>query len=73
MAAWMAVTGHSRDRGPTSPSPGLYLDLGERLGALEHITSVWRYRFPQGKRATITSDELSEIFADFENGVSFDG
>jgi hypothetical protein len=56
-----------------SVAPTLYLQLGERLGAVEHVASYWRYRFPKDRLANVMTDELCEIFADFENCLDFDG
>jgi hypothetical protein len=46
-------------------APALFARLGERLGAIEHIVSFWRYRFQRGK-ARPDAGELMELFADFE-------
>lgn len=46
-------------------APGLFARLGERLGAIEHIISFWRYRFQRGKTQP-DAGELMELFADFE-------
>lgn len=53
-------------------APGLFHQLGERLGGIQHIMSFWRYRFPAGSRLLINGEELADIFADFEIGLSFD-
>jgi hypothetical protein len=53
-------------------APALFHELGERLGAIQHILSFWRYRFPAGVRQQITGDELSDILADFEVSLNFD-
>ena len=29
-------------------APYMFLELGEKLGAISHIVSFWRYRFPPG-------------------------
>ena len=29
-------------------APHMFLELGEKLGAISHIVSFWRYRFPTG-------------------------
>ena len=29
-------------------APYMFLELGEKLGAISHIVSFWRYRFPAG-------------------------
>jgi hypothetical protein len=51
-------------------SPQMFQALGERLGALEHIVSFWRYRFPDGDPPAIDVDELRDIFMDFETGLN---
>lgn len=52
-------------------SPRMFATLGERLGALQHISSFWRYRFPVGKPKLITPEELMGIFLDFEASLEF--
>jgi hypothetical protein len=52
-------------------APRLFNDLGERLGGIEHITSFWRYRFAK-EGATITPDELVDLFQDFESSLRMD-
>jgi hypothetical protein len=37
------------------------------------VASYWRYRFPKDRLANVMTDELCEIFADFENCLDFDG
>jgi len=46
-------------------APHLFLDLGEKMGAISHIASFWRYRFPRGAKLNIDSEELAAIFQDF--------
>ena len=48
-------------------APYMFLELGEKLGAISHIVSFWRYRFAPGHTA-VDSDELSAIFQDFSSG-----
>ena len=50
-------------------APELFNALGERLGAVEHLLSFWRYRVPHGKRPLLTADELIDMFSDFENSL----
>jgi len=52
-------------------APGLFHELGERVGAVQHITSFWRYRFPKGARVKISTDELYDLLADFEQSLNF--
>ncbi len=47
-------------------APRLFHELGERLGAIQHIVSFWGFRFPVGGRKTIDTDELIDLLADFE-------
>jgi hypothetical protein len=51
-------------------SPQIFQALGERLGALEHIVSFWRYRFPDGEPPAVGTEELRDIFMDFEAGLA---
>jgi len=53
-------------------APGLFYELGERLGAVHHIVSFWRYRFPHNARTKIGAEELVDLLADFEASLSFD-
>ena len=48
-------------------APYMFLELGEKLGAISHIVSFWRYRFAPGS-AQIDSEELAAIFQDFASG-----
>lgn len=52
-------------------APGLFHELGERVGAVQHITSFWRYRFPKSVRVRIATDELYDLLADFEQSLNF--
>jgi hypothetical protein len=49
-------------------APYMFLELGEKLGAISHIISFWRYRFPAGAPALVDAEELSAIFHDFSSG-----
>ncbi len=51
-------------------APYMFLELGEKLGAISHIVSFWRYRFPPGGPSHIDAEELSAIFQDFSSGFS---
>jgi hypothetical protein len=53
-------------------APGLFYELGERLGGVQHIISFWRFRFPDGARREIATEELCDLFADFEASLSFE-
>jgi hypothetical protein len=47
-------------------APAMFYALGERLGAVQHIVSFWRFRFPAGEEIEVTSEELIDILMDFE-------
>ncbi|MBV9550544.1 MAG: hypothetical protein JO256_12830 [Alphaproteobacteria bacterium] len=49
-------------------APYMFLELGEKLGAISHIVSFWRYRFPAGGIVHIDAEELAAIFHDFASG-----
>jgi hypothetical protein len=51
-------------------APPRFQDLGERLGAVQHISSFWKHRF-SGARAVVTPEELADLFSDFEECLSF--
>jgi len=52
-------------------APAMFTDLGERLGAVNHIVSFWNFRFPKGRQRQIGLEELIDIFNDFETSLSF--
>ena len=52
-------------------APSLFNELGERLGAVDHIISFWRFRFPAGKKPVVMAEELAGIFTDFEQSLSY--
>lgn len=52
-------------------APGMFATLGEHLGAVQHIVSFWRYRFPRGKARVIGHEELQDVFLDFEDSMTF--
>ena len=48
-------------------APDMFTRLGEQLGAIQHISSFWRYRFPPGEPRTLSSTELMDLLQDFED------
>lgn len=46
-------------------APPMFLEMGEKMGAMSHIASFWRYRFPAGAPKVADSEELAAIFRDF--------
>jgi hypothetical protein len=53
-------------------APALFLEIGEKMGALSHITSFWKYRFPEGAPRTVDCEELTTIFQDFSKGFTIE-
>ena len=51
-------------------APEMFLSLGERVGVISHISSYWRYRFPQSDPLAIDVEEAIDILTDFEAGLS---
>jgi hypothetical protein len=51
-------------------APKLFLDIGDKMGAISHITSFWNYRFPAGAPRTADAAELITIFQDFGRGLA---
>jgi hypothetical protein len=70
-----AFRGLTREGKPTAfrdflrDAPILFARLGERLGAIQHIVSFWRYRM-SGDKATPGAEELLDLLADFETSLS---
>lgn len=52
-------------------APAMFMALGEQTGAVQHILSFWRYRFPPGRQTPADPEELMDIFLDFEDGLAF--
>lgn len=52
-------------------APNMFAALGERLGAVSHVVSFWRYRFPAGLQTRVTVEELVDVFTDFESSLDF--
>jgi hypothetical protein len=50
-------------------APPLFLEMGEKMGAMSHITSFWQYRFPAGAPKAADVEELTTIFRDFSSSV----
>jgi hypothetical protein len=46
-------------------APSMFLELGEKMGSMTHITSFWQYRFPTMAPKAADVDELMMIFQDF--------
>jgi len=46
-------------------APELFLEIGEKMGSMTHLTSFWQYRFPAGSPKSAEPEELTAIFDDF--------
>lgn len=70
-----AFTALTCDGNPTAfrdflrDAPILFARLGERLGAIQHIISFWRFRMT-GDKAAPNAEELLDLLADFETSLS---
>ncbi len=53
-------------------APRLFVDLGARMGVIDHIVSFWSHRFPDEEPLTIHSLEFGGVLAEFQNGLSLD-
>ena len=51
-------------------APLMFLELGEQLGAISHIVSFWRYRFPADSQCAVDAAELVAILQDFTTGFA---
>ena len=51
-------------------APCMFLDIGEKMASLSHITSFWKYRFGAGSSRLMDGEELVAIFQDFARSVS---
>ena len=51
-------------------APALFLEIGEKMGALSPVTSFWKYPFRAGAPRTVDCDELTAIFLDFSKGFT---
>lgn len=51
-------------------APGLFHTLGAQLGVINHLSSYWNYRFPEGKvNAKVPIGDLLDLFADFQRSL----
>jgi len=46
-------------------APPLFMQLGEIMGAIEHIASYWSYRFPHNHPLIADVHEVQELFSEF--------
>ena len=53
-------------------APSMFLELGEKIGLMSHVTSFWQYRFPAKAPKNADADELVMIFQDFAQSFGLD-
>ena len=53
-------------------APSLFMEIGEKMGALSHLTSFWEYRFPAVSPRAAGVEELITIFEDFIRSLGTD-
>ena len=51
-------------------APYMFLELGEKMGAISHIVSFWRYRFPPGRDTDRSDGELSHHLPGLRSGFA---
>ncbi|HET9160694.1 MAG TPA: hypothetical protein VFN88_08780 [Caulobacteraceae bacterium] len=57
-------------RGFLLGAPAMFDDLGHQLGAINHVLSFWRFRFPEGEKPRIEVEELQNMLRDFEDSLA---
>ncbi len=50
-------------------APQMFSEVGDKLGAVQHITSFWRYR-ARGGALTMPAGDLFDVMTDFDNSLS---
>jgi hypothetical protein len=53
-------------------APAMFLELGEKIGLMSHVTSFWQYRFPSKAPKSADVEELMMIFQDFAQSFGLD-
>ncbi len=53
-------------------APGMFLQVGVRLGVLSHIHSYWTYRFPPQATVCYDFEELNELMQEMVSSLEFD-
>ena len=51
-------------------APDIFMDIGEEIGAIQHVVSYWTYWSRNSNLAKVKTSELMDIFIDFEEGLS---
>lgn len=51
-------------------APSMFIDIGDRLGVVSHMSSFWRYRFPPGAPLEMAVEEGLDLFREFESSLA---
>lgn len=51
-------------------APDIFMDIGEEIGAIQHVVSYWTYWSKISNLSKVQVSELTDIFIDFEEGLS---
>lgn len=51
-------------------APAMFVSLGERMGALSHIVTFWRYKFPMSTNLKVSAQDAMDILGEFANSIS---
>lgn len=51
-------------------APDMFLELGDKMGSISHISSFWRFRFPKGKPVIAAPEELVELLQEFSTSIA---
>jgi hypothetical protein len=51
-------------------APDIFIDIGEEIGAIQHVVSYWTYWSKSSNLSKVQASELTDIFIDFEEGLS---
>ena len=53
-------------------APSLFMEMGEKIGVMSHITSFWQYRFSDSAPKYADAEETILIFQDFAHSFGVD-
>jgi hypothetical protein len=54
-------------------SPAMFIEIGQKLGALMHVVSYWRFRFPTDSLLRLEADDAIDLFQEFELSLDTGG
>jgi len=53
-------------------APYMFIEIGDKLGILTHMSSFWKYQFPEGTPPVMIYPEAVDLFREFESGFARD-